>query len=43
MFSVQGIMEALEYILEKGDRPHRTFFIAFGHDEEVRFSNYVLD
>lgn len=32
---VLGIMEALEYILEKGDRPHRTFFIAFGHDEEV--------
>ncbi|KAJ1530879.1 hypothetical protein ONE63_005721 [Megalurothrips usitatus] len=32
---VMGILEALEYLLQQGERPHRTFFLAFGHDEEV--------
>ncbi|KAE8753246.1 hypothetical protein FOCC_FOCC000168 [Frankliniella occidentalis] len=35
---VLGILEALEYLLEQGYRPHRTFFIAFGHDEEASVS-----
>lgn len=30
-----GILEALEYKLSKNERPQRTFYIAFGHDEEV--------
>ncbi|GIX76722.1 hypothetical protein CEXT_296021 [Caerostris extrusa] len=29
-----GILEAFEYLLEKGYRPQRSFYIAFGHDEE---------
>ncbi|XP_049781362.1 N-fatty-acyl-amino acid synthase/hydrolase PM20D1-like isoform X1 [Schistocerca cancellata] len=32
---VMGILEALEYMLEKGQRTRRTFYIAFGHDEEI--------
>ncbi|XP_054280821.1 N-fatty-acyl-amino acid synthase/hydrolase PM20D1-like [Macrosteles quadrilineatus] len=32
---VMGILEALENLLEKGERPVRSFFIAFGHDEEI--------
>ncbi|CAH1783895.1 unnamed protein product [Owenia fusiformis] len=32
---VMGILEALEYLLKKGHRPKRSFYIAFGHDEEV--------
>jgi acetylornithine deacetylase/succinyl-diaminopimelate desuccinylase-like protein len=28
-------MEALEYWLNTGAKPKRTFYIAFGHDEEV--------
>lgn len=32
---VMGILEAMEYMLEKGQRPLRSFFIAFGHDEEI--------
>jgi len=28
-------MEALEYWLSQGVQPKRTFYIAFGHDEEV--------
>nr|CAD7198242.1 unnamed protein product [Timema douglasi] len=32
---VMGIMEAVEYMLQKKQRPQRTFFMAFGHDEEV--------
>lgn len=27
-------MEAFEYLLETGFRPKRSFYIAFGHDEE---------
>ena len=30
-----GILEALEYKLSRQERPKRTFYIAFGHDEEV--------
>ena len=30
-----GIMEALEHLLSLDERPKRTFYIAFGHDEEV--------
>lgn len=33
--SVFGILEALEYRLANGERPARSFYIAFGHDEEV--------
>uniref|UniRef100_T1JEU4 Peptidase M20 dimerisation domain-containing protein n=1 Tax=Strigamia maritima TaxID=126957 RepID=T1JEU4_STRMM len=33
--SVMGIMEALEYLLSLSYRPKRSFYIAFGHDEEV--------
>lgn len=32
---VMGILEALEYRLEQGDRPRRSLFVALGHDEEV--------
>uniref|UniRef100_A0A1B6DL87 Uncharacterized protein n=1 Tax=Clastoptera arizonana TaxID=38151 RepID=A0A1B6DL87_9HEMI len=32
---VLGILEALEYIIERGEQPLRSFYIAFGHDEEV--------
>lgn len=31
---VMGIMEALEFLLERGHRPKRTIYVAFGHDEE---------
>ena len=34
-----GILEALEYSVKKGIRPKRTFYLAFGHDEEVGGSN----
>ena len=30
-----GMLEALEYLLETNQRPKRTFYMAFGHDEEV--------
>ena len=33
--SVFGILEALEHIIVSGEQPKRTFYIAFGHDEEV--------
>ncbi|XP_059490721.1 N-fatty-acyl-amino acid synthase/hydrolase PM20D1-like [Neocloeon triangulifer] len=32
---VLGILEALEFLIKKGERPQRSFFVAFGHDEEV--------
>lgn len=31
----QGVMEATEFLLKSGHVPKRTFYIAFGHDEEV--------
>lgn len=33
--SVMGILQALEYLLERGYTPRRTFYIGLGHDEEV--------
>jgi len=33
--SVIGILEAVEYMLNKGFQPDRTLYFAFGHDEEV--------
>ena len=33
--SVFGILEALEYLVMNHQQPKRTFYIAFGHDEEV--------
>ena len=35
MHGAQGILEALEAALKSGFRPKRTFYISFGHDEEV--------
>ncbi|XP_014783797.1 N-fatty-acyl-amino acid synthase/hydrolase PM20D1 isoform X2 [Octopus bimaculoides] len=32
---VMGILEALEHALKTGFKPKRSFFVAFGHDEEV--------
>jgi carboxypeptidase PM20D1 len=32
--SLMGMLEALEYMFEKGFQPKRSFFVAFGHDEE---------
>ncbi|XP_045121424.1 N-fatty-acyl-amino acid synthase/hydrolase PM20D1-like isoform X2 [Portunus trituberculatus] len=34
--AVIGIMSALEYLASTGFQPERTFYVAFGHDEEVR-------
>lgn len=36
-------MEALEYMLEIGKRPNRTFYIAFGHDEEISGREVQID
>ena len=33
--SVVGILQALEIVLDSGGQPDRTFYVAFGHDEEV--------
>ena len=33
---LQGILESLEFILENKTPIHRSFYIAFGHDEEGR-------
>ena len=33
--SVFGILEALEHIIKSGEQPRRSFYVAFGHDEEV--------
>ena len=30
-----GILEALNYMAERDERPQRTFYVALGHDEEV--------
>ena len=32
---LQGIMESLEFLLESGFKPRRSFYLAFGHDEEA--------
>ncbi|GBN12129.1 N-fatty-acyl-amino acid synthase/hydrolase PM20D1 [Araneus ventricosus] len=32
---VMGVLEAVEFLLEKGYRPQRSFYLAFGHDEET--------
>lgn len=37
--SVIGILEAVEYLLKQGYQPARTFYLAFGHDEEVGGKN----
>ena len=33
--SVVGILQALEEVLKDEGQPRRTFYVAFGHDEEV--------
>ncbi len=33
--TVMGILEAVESMLQTGYQPERTFFLSFGHDEEV--------
>ncbi|XP_059806081.1 N-fatty-acyl-amino acid synthase/hydrolase PM20D1-like isoform X1 [Hypanus sabinus] len=33
--SVMGILQSLELLLERGYKPHRSFYIGLGHDEEV--------
>ncbi|KAG1961968.1 M20/M25/M40 family metallo-hydrolase [Pimephales promelas] len=33
--SVMGILQALEYLLERGYTPRRSFYIGLGHDEEI--------
>ncbi|XP_022797505.1 N-fatty-acyl-amino acid synthase/hydrolase PM20D1.2-like [Stylophora pistillata] len=32
---VMGSLEALNFLLKQGHQPQRSFFLAFGHDEEV--------
>ena len=34
---MQGLLEVLEYLTRKHLQPKRTFYLAFGHDEEVTF------
>ncbi|KAL9960374.1 hypothetical protein ACROYT_G033824 [Oculina patagonica] len=33
---VMGSLEALQFLLKQGHQPQRSFFLAFGHDEEVQ-------
>lgn len=33
--SVMGIMEAIEWLLQRGFSPTRTIYVVFGHDEEI--------
>ncbi|XP_056450316.1 N-fatty-acyl-amino acid synthase/hydrolase PM20D1.2 [Gadus chalcogrammus] len=40
---VMGILQALEYLLLKGYRPKRGFYIGLGHDEEVSGLNGALN
>jgi carboxypeptidase PM20D1 len=37
--TVVGIFEAVEYLLKTGYQPERTFYLSFGHDEEVSGKN----
>ena len=44
--TVIGIFEAVEYLLKTGYQPERTFYLSFGHDEEVSGKNgarYIAD
>uniref|UniRef100_A0A0B6ZFW3 Peptidase M20 dimerisation domain-containing protein n=1 Tax=Arion vulgaris TaxID=1028688 RepID=A0A0B6ZFW3_9EUPU len=34
--TVMGILESVEYLLSEGIKPVRSFYIGFGHDEEVQ-------
>lgn len=34
--NLQAIMESLEYLLKDNFKPKRSFYIAFGHDEEAQ-------
>lgn len=40
---VMGILQALEYLLLKGYRPRRGFYIGLGHDEEVSGLNGAVN
>jgi carboxypeptidase PM20D1 len=33
--TVMGILEAVEHLLREGHQPERSYYLAFGHDEEV--------
>lgn len=33
--SLMGVMEAVEYLVDRGFKPNRTIYLAFGHDEEI--------
>jgi carboxypeptidase PM20D1 len=33
--TVIGLMEAVEWLLEQGFQPERTYYLSFGHDEEI--------
>ena len=37
--SLMGILEGVEYLLNRGMAPRRTVYLAFGHDEEVGGAN----
>ncbi|XP_039604426.1 N-fatty-acyl-amino acid synthase/hydrolase PM20D1.2-like [Polypterus senegalus] len=37
--SLMGSLQALEYLLKRGYKPRRTFYLGFGHDEEVNGLN----
>ncbi|XP_038675543.1 N-fatty-acyl-amino acid synthase/hydrolase PM20D1-like [Scyliorhinus canicula] len=37
--SVMGILQGLEFLLKRGYKPCRAFYIGFGHDEEVGGNN----
>ncbi|XP_072553345.1 N-fatty-acyl-amino acid synthase/hydrolase PM20D1.2-like [Salminus brasiliensis] len=41
--SVMGILQALEYLLERGYVPRRGFYIGLGHDEEVNGYNGAVN
>lgn len=34
-FFLQGILQALEFLLRRNYRPRRSFYVGIGHDEEV--------